>query len=380
MSEGKGLSRRRFVKQMSGAIAGLAIVPILDGCDANFIETITAGEFVGKDLPLVTEAADFYNQNGGDGVVKGWSLPNIDSAAWKLTIDGQGFNETVTFEQLSKRIVSAPVSVLKTLRCVFDSFDVPGLMSTGIFTGTPLRAILPKQEELEKKGVKRLRIYGADGFRNNITLARLFDKTPGLTEPLLVTQLNGSPLPQKRGAPVRLILQEAYGFKNVKWIERIELTDKGEPFGTYQDNNFIDDGVIRVMSKTTKPLKRGRFPAGKVKIIGMAFSGTAGIEKVEVSIDDGAFRAARIIPLEEMIKGSEHAALIQQTMQLKNIATQPFPFQGVWVKWEFEWDAPTGQHTIKIKATDKSGKTQPKDDTDGTDGVNSISSIAVSVT
>lgn len=385
MSEKKGLSRRRFIAQVGGAIAGLAIIPVLEGCDHSFVETLNKGNkkpgtVPGKNLEFVTAEADFYNQNGGNGVVSGWKEPNIAQADWKLKVDGLGVDLNVTFADLKAKFDSEGISVLKTLRCVFDSFDVPGLMSTGVFKGVPLRSFLPSKEELEKKGVKRLRMHGSDGFTNNITLGRLFDDTPGLIEPLLIAEMNGANLSQKRGGPVRLLLQETYGYKNVKWIERVELTDKDEAFGTYQDNGYTDDGTISVTSKATQPLARGEFQAGKVKIIGMAFSGAAGISKVEVAIDDGSFAEARIVPIDELLKDSKLTSLINQTEQLKNVADRPYPFRGVWVKWDFEWDAPKGEHTIRIKASDKSGKSQPETDTNDKDGFNNISEIKVTVT
>ncbi len=371
MSQRKGMSRRIFLNRLGATALSLAVVPLLDGCDYNFIESIRAS---GVELPFVTESSKFYVQFGAEATVSGWEIQDIKTTDWKLQLEGFGFDKEITFDDLKSKMSSDGISVLKTMRCVFDTFDIPGLLSNGVFKGVPLRLFLPSQSELEAKGVKRVRIFGSDGFRNNITLDRLFKTDdPELFEPLLVTELNGEALPQKLGAPVRLIIQEAYGYKNVKWIQKIEFTDKDEPFGDYQDNGYIDDGVLRVTSKVTTPTKRSDVPQGSVKVMGVAFSGQAGISKVEVSIDKGPFQAARIVPLDELLQGASFAELVRQTEQVKNPNVHAYPFRGVWAPWEFDWEATPGEHEIRVRATDRANQSQPETDDDISDGTNRIS-------
>jgi DMSO/TMAO reductase YedYZ molybdopterin-dependent catalytic subunit len=44
-----------------------------------------------------------------------------------------------------------------------------------------------------------------------------------LHDVLLAYEMNGAPLPREHGAPIRLIIPEMYGYKNVKWVARIDL-------------------------------------------------------------------------------------------------------------------------------------------------------------
>jgi DMSO/TMAO reductase YedYZ molybdopterin-dependent catalytic subunit len=43
---------------------------------------------------------------------------------------------------------------------------------------------------------------------------------------MLAYEMDGRPLPREHGAPVRVVIPEMYGYKNVKWVERIELVAK----------------------------------------------------------------------------------------------------------------------------------------------------------
>jgi DMSO/TMAO reductase YedYZ molybdopterin-dependent catalytic subunit len=38
--------------------------------------------------------------------------------------------------------------------------------------------------------------------------------------------MNGKPLPREHGSPVRVVIPEMYGYKNVKWVQKITLVDR----------------------------------------------------------------------------------------------------------------------------------------------------------
>jgi len=43
---------------------------------------------------------------------------------------------------------------------------------------------------------------------------------------MLAYQMDGGPLPQEHGAPVRVVIPDMYGYKNVKWVKQITLVPK----------------------------------------------------------------------------------------------------------------------------------------------------------
>lgn len=58
---------------------------------------------------------------------------------------------------------------------------------------------------------------------------------------LLATGLYGKPLPNQNGAPMRLVVPWKYGFKSIKSIVRITLTDK-QPVATWQESQPSEYG------------------------------------------------------------------------------------------------------------------------------------------
>jgi hypothetical protein len=130
----------------------------------------------------------------------------------------------------------------------------------------------------------------------------------------------------------------------VKWLELIDVRDS--PFqGFYQSDRYVferrRDGETvrepvrfqRVRSIITEPTDDDEVGLGNLIIRGVAWSGSAPIDTVEVSVGDGPWRSARLI-------GESHA-------------------HG-WRRWEVvaRLDR-TGPTTLRARATDLSGAAQP---------------------
>lgn len=376
MTPAARLNRRQFLRRTGSVLTGLSLMP-LAGCEFNNVDP----RVTGSEVPFLTPVnrppsqGGFFVQNGGQAGLAGWTMPDLDRAGWTLTIDG--LVDTPLTLTLADLEAQPAITVLKTMRCIIDSNEFPGLIGTALWRGVPLRPFLD-QAGLDRDRTRRLRIYGHDGFTNNIRLDQVYGAFPAdAFEPLLVTHMNGAPLAREHGHPVRLLIYDGYGYKNVKWLARIEATDENTAFGTYQEViGYVDDGQIRVASKATNPVFNETLQAGPIRITGFAVSGAAPVAKVEVAIDDGPFAEARLISLDEIL-ATEPDLLAAR--QFETAGRDAFPLPGVWVQWAYRWDATPGAHEIRVRATDASGATQPADDVDPFDGFNPIIRIPVQV-
>jgi DMSO/TMAO reductase YedYZ molybdopterin-dependent catalytic subunit len=158
--------------------------------------------------------------------------------------------------------------------------------------------------------------------------------------------MNGEPLPNLHGSPLRLIAPGWYGVANVKWLERIEVLDRryqghfmardyvtireeerdGEPFWT-----FTLVGRDRLKSAPAKVTRQG----DRYSIMGAAWG--APIAGVEVRIDDGPWQPATL----GEGAGEEFA----------------------WAFWAFDWGTPApGEHAVTSRATDANDDVQPAPD------------------
>ena len=63
-----------------------------------------------------------------------------------------------------------------------------------------------------------------------------------LPDVMLAWQMDGKPLLQEHGAPVRVVIPEMYGYKNVKWVSEINLVrEAGVGFWEKPENGSYDN-------------------------------------------------------------------------------------------------------------------------------------------
>ncbi len=378
MGESKsGIDRRDFLTLGGVGLAGIWLAPMLGGCDTHTIDSLGSA---GSSASFITPVERFFEQNGGEGGIGGWSRPTFQSETdWSMTVKSAAGDRTFSWEDLM-RLAGRPgaeVTHLKTIECVLQS-DVrttpTGYAGTAYWTGLPLTDLLDEAglDYSATSSVRSLILQGADRFLNNITTERL--RSEDLPVPLLAYRMNGETLPPEHGFPVRLIVQEGYGYKCVKWLTEIEASDLLVDVGTYQSQGYVNDGIIRTNSRATSVFDQIVISSGPTRITGFATSGFAPIARVEVSIDGADPQEARIIPLDELTDGLNLPPSIAQIEDGTS-----YPFVGVWTFWDLEWEAFSGDHTITIRAFDAAGNEQPLTDEEWRDGLTAVATYNVEV-
>jgi DMSO/TMAO reductase YedYZ molybdopterin-dependent catalytic subunit len=87
------------------------------------------------------------------------------------------------------------------------------------WTGVPLSALLKDAGIL--KTARYVALYGFDNYAESIDMLDAFHP-----QTILAHTMNGEDLPARNGAPLRLRVETQLGYKNVKFLQRIVLTDK----------------------------------------------------------------------------------------------------------------------------------------------------------
>jgi DMSO/TMAO reductase YedYZ molybdopterin-dependent catalytic subunit len=96
---------------------------------------------------------------------------------------------------------------------------------------------------LERAGVSSkasaLRLYSADGaYTESLTLSQA--KLPDI---LVADKMLGANVTSEHGGPVRLYVAPMYGYKSIKWLNRIQVTNVVVP-GYWEDNGYPVDAWI----------------------------------------------------------------------------------------------------------------------------------------
>ena len=64
-----------------------------------------------------------------------------------------------------------------------------------------------------------------------------------LPDAMLAYEMDGKPLAREHGAPVRVVIPDMYGYKGVKWVERITLSAQAEP-GYWEQRGYDTDAWV----------------------------------------------------------------------------------------------------------------------------------------
>ncbi|QEC76266.1 molybdopterin-dependent oxidoreductase [Mucilaginibacter ginsenosidivorax] len=87
------------------------------------------------------------------------------------------------------------------------------------WTGVPLSAVLKDAGIL--KTARYVGLYGFDNYAESIDMLDAFHP-----QTILAHTMNGEEIPARNGAPLRLRVETQLGYKNVKFLQRIVVTDK----------------------------------------------------------------------------------------------------------------------------------------------------------
>jgi DMSO/TMAO reductase YedYZ molybdopterin-dependent catalytic subunit len=247
-------------------------------------------------------------------------VPQVSPQSWQLRIHGMVDRPmTLTFAELMKRpMVDHDV----TLTCVSESVG-GGYIGNARWQGALLADLL--REAGIQQGATQIVMRDVNGMNLGVATDPVMDGRASL----LAIGMNGQPLPQAHGFPVRVVVPGLYGYVSAcKWVVDMELTTFGAFDAYWSQRGWSQQAPIRTESRIDTP--KGSAAAGQVMIAGVAWAQHRGIEAVEVSVD-GTWHQAKLAA--------------QDTID-------------TWRQWYYPWQATPGAHTLQVRATDKTGYTQ----------------------
>lgn len=274
--------------------------------------------------PLFTPNEDFYL------IDTAISSPRINRDRWTLNIKGAVDNP---IELSYDDLLSLPTREADiTLSCISNEVG-GGLVSNARWTGVLLSDVLNEAGMSPDKitsASEQLVGRSVDDWTSGFPTYLAFDGR----EALVAFGMNDEQLPLKHGYPVRLVVPGLYGYVSAtKWLTEIEVIDWG--FDAYWiKRGWSKEGPILTQSRIDTVKDRDTLSAGTVQIGGIAWAPHRGIERVEVSTDDG------------------------ETWNDASLAAQLDI--DAWRQYVYDWEAQPGEHTLKVRATDGEGETQTK--------------------
>lgn len=168
----------------------------------------------------------------------------VDVQNWTLKVGGMVASPvTLAYEDLFAFAIVSQVSRLKCVECWSAKARWEGF----------------RFDELMRKArptPKATHVYfqSADSYYESFPLEELLRPRT-----LMVLRMNGQPLSKDHGYPLRLIMPFKYGYKNIKYITRIEFTDSQKQNywaqnGPYSVDGTIQPGIDHPLDRNKKPL------------------------------------------------------------------------------------------------------------------------------
>lgn len=409
LTEHVGITRRYFL----GA-AGLSAAALGTSAGAGVQHAPALHQAISR-LEYLTLEKDFGNVERGTPLP--WTLPEpklreigMTRETWKLDVipdsatgarvDNPMSREkgnALDFAALMKLAETKSVRYMKVMTC--NNLNAP--LGMGLWEGVPLREVVWMTRPVSD--IRRVFYYGHHNedpkqmFRSSLPLSRVLEDPPGDYPVMLCYKLNGEWLTGHRGGPVRMLVPEAYGFKSVKWLQRVVLTNLHGANDTYaEENNDVDSWMKSFARFLTYPKQVRRGEA--IAVTGIAQVGVSGLSKVQVWLrgeneplpaNDPYFTKAPWRDAEMLAPGGEKwggglpegklpPGVIGIDTQTGKPKSWPMRYSIVHFAAALR-DVPPGKYELRSRTIDANGVAQPMPRPFGRSGINFIERVEIVV-
>jgi DMSO/TMAO reductase YedYZ molybdopterin-dependent catalytic subunit len=335
----------------------------------------------------------------GDALVKArmtpetWRLEivaeNKATIAKPRTLDAENALDMDALLALGK---THAVKFLKAMQCN----NIARPLGQGLWEGVPLREVLRSVGAIDN--ARRLFYWGFHNndpkqmFRSSLAMNQVLDTPPGELPPFVAYKLIGVPIPPVRGGPVRMVVPWAHGFKSIKWLQRIVLTNDHKTNDTYADQNNDPESYLKTAAYFDD-LEAATFPAGKPATLrGTCMVGWPGLTRVEYWLRPEAGTHGKLAADDPAWKDAEWKACVVEPAPADWGAVLP---EGVKPQdvWGFddkgqpkEWpprfgfglwsatlkDLAPGGYEMRVRTVDRNGAAQPEPRPNQRSGMNAV--------
>lgn len=194
---------------------------IIRGRPVQKLTYVEIKDYKGEKLSSISD----FRENS----IKGPQQININSYSLKLTglVNSE---KSFTYDDVVKKHQSFEKVV--TLNCV-EGWDV-----TILWQGVLLKDLL--QETGISPKANTVIFYAVDGYTTSLPLDYILNNNI-----MLAYKMNGITLPPERGFPFELVAESKLGYKWIRWVTKIELSDNKDYKGYWESNGYPNDADVK---------------------------------------------------------------------------------------------------------------------------------------
>ncbi len=154
----------------------------------------------------------------------------INVSTYKLTITGL-VNKTIQYSYDDVLNIFQKYQKVVTIHCI------EGWTATILWEGFLVTDLL--QQAGIKSSAAAAIFYAADNYSTALPLSYLTGKNI-----MIAYKMNNLTIPPERGFPFQLVAESQYGYKWIKWLTKIELTDNVNYLGYWESRGFANNATI----------------------------------------------------------------------------------------------------------------------------------------
>jgi hypothetical protein len=412
-SDSDSITRRNFIGRTSALAATALAGELTHAVRAADAGAKTLGGAPGTDgsVSFLTPAERFRDVSRGNPkphTLRGDALvqARLTPETWRLEITADtapnpaikeqaGLSQPLTlaagnaldFSSLVELSRTRGVKFLKAMQCL----NIPTPLGQGLWEGVPLRDVLRLCGAM--RNVRRIYYWGFHNndpkqrFQSSVSYTQAMETAPGELPPFLAYRLNGEPIPLIRGGPVRMIIPWAHGFKSIKWLQHIVVTNDYKANDTYAEQNNDPESYLKTAAYLDElPAK---IPAGQpVRLSGQVISGLSGLKRVEYSLSrEDSERGATGEETEQWVEGrleappaSWKSVLPAGVLPREILGFDPksgkhltWPLRYSMISWSATLKklAP-GKYSVRARAVDLNDYAQPEPRSNQKAGINAL--------
>jgi DMSO/TMAO reductase YedYZ molybdopterin-dependent catalytic subunit len=209
---------------------GVFLATVAGGLTSLFWGKAAWDHVAGVVSPVANAIAPILPTGGWRIYTISGQMPVFDPATWRLKIGGHVEQPlSLTYDQLR---ALPRVNQVSNFHCV-TGWSVNHVRWGGVRIHDVLAAAKPHSTAHALEFVSMEVPY----------VDYLSLQQASLQDVMLAYEMDGKPLPREHGAPVRLIIPEMYGYKNVKWLQQINLVPH-EQLGYWEQLGYDRDAWV----------------------------------------------------------------------------------------------------------------------------------------
>jgi DMSO/TMAO reductase YedYZ molybdopterin-dependent catalytic subunit len=156
---------------------------------------------------------------------------NIDEATYRLSVTGLvnrtlqlAYNDIVNDFQKYQKVT--------TIHCV------EGWQATILWEGVLVKDLIA--EAGANMSAPVVIFYASDGYSTALPLNYIVNNNI-----LLAYKMNNITIPPERGFPFELVAESQYGYKWIKWVTQIEVSDNANYLGYWESRGYPNNATLR---------------------------------------------------------------------------------------------------------------------------------------